>query len=54
MFPFVQKKPGVGDVLRGLLLLRRTLRRLRQDFADDEFVLDAIAQGYAVGVSFAL
>jgi len=43
-----------GYRLTDVMSLRFGYRALQLDFADDEFVLDAITQGYAVGVSFAL
>jgi opacity protein-like surface antigen len=43
-----------GYRLTDVMTLRFGYRALQMDFADNEFVLDAIAQGYAVGVSFAL
>jgi hypothetical protein len=43
-----------GYRLTDAMTLRFGYRALQMDFAEDQFVLDAIAQGYAVGLSFAL
>ena len=43
-----------GYRLTDAMTLRFGYRALRMDFEDGGFVLDAVAQGYAVGLSFAL
>ncbi len=43
-----------GYRLTDATTLRFGYRVLQMDFEDDQFVLDAIVQGYAIGVSFAL
>jgi hypothetical protein len=43
-----------GYRLTDAMTLRFGYRMLQMDFDDDQFVLDVIAQGYAVGLTFAL